>query len=296
VAVYIVLNAWFTYASPDLRLRLLFGALLAVVWDAANIYLLLRYGQRDTRVSSRLAAAVMAMDATFFIARMLMPLAPDAGNNILRAGTPIATTYIMGLLIGLAGYFSLLLLITERLMVDLRRLARTDPLTGLLNRRAAVEDGTHLLADARRNGLPFALLIFDLDHFKEVNDTWGHDAGDTVLCHVADILRQELDQPRGLACRYGGEEFLLVLPGADLAHALAQAETLRRDLAHSPVRIGERAIRVTTSIGVAAARPDMNFKQLVAQADQALYRAKSEGRNGVTHAPALHPPLYEAQS
>lgn len=287
VALYTVLIAWFAYVDRDLRIRIVLASLLSVGWDVWNITLLLRYGQREIRISCRLTAAVLGIDATYFAIRALIPLAPHAGQDFMKAGAPVVSTYVAGVLISVAIYFALLLLITERLMVDLRRLARTDALTGLLNRGAIIADGTQALVRCQKHHKPFALLIFDLDHFKQVNDRWGHEAGDAVLRHFTAILQQGASrQSSSLASRYGGEEFLLALPDAGLAEAMSLAEQLRQVLADAPIMFGDHPIAMTTSIGVAIAQAGATFEHLIAQADEALYRAKSEGRNSVIHAPA----------
>lgn len=270
---------------PDLHLRIVLASVQSVIWDVWYATLLLRYGQREIRMSCRLAAAVMTFDAIFFTVRIFVPMNEGAAGDIMRAGSPVVITFIVGILTALATYFALLLLITERLMVDLRRLARTDGLTGLLNRSAIITEGRSSLARCRQRQQPFALLIFDLDHFKRINDNWGHEAGDTVLRHFSAIIREGVHWPASLASRYGGEEFVLTLPGAHLPQAMEVAEWLRQTLASSPAEMGPQRIAITTSIGVAVAQSDISFEQLVVQADEALYRAKSEGRNGVTYAP-----------
>jgi diguanylate cyclase (GGDEF)-like protein len=285
VCVYTALMAWFAYIVPNLHLRIVFASAQSVIWDVWFVVLLLRYGQREIRMSCRLAAAVMAFDAVFFSVRIFVPIDPGAAGDIMRAGSPVVITFIVSILTALATYFALLLLITERLMVDLRKLARTDGLTGLLNRTAILAEGRSSLARCRQRKQPFALLIFDLDHFKRINDNWGHEAGDIVLQRFSAIIREGVRWPGSLASRYGGEEFVLTLPGAHIFPAMEVAERLRQALANSPVEVGRQMIATTTSIGVAVAQPGMSFEQLVIQADEALYRAKSEGRNGVTYAP-----------
>jgi diguanylate cyclase (GGDEF)-like protein len=282
VLFYAGISGWLTFVMPDLRMRIMLGSLQAVIFNLANVYLLLRYGEPEIRTSCRVATAIMLINAAFFVGRLFMPLAPDAGQDFMKAGYPIAATYVLGLLTGLATYFALLQLVTERLMVDLSRAAHTDGLTGLLNRSAIVAQGRASLARCMQRGQPFALLIFDLDHFKQINDTWGHDAGDAVLRHVTAIVRALTRAPGCLASRYGGEEFVLALPDATLAQAMDLAEKLRHTLAHSHARIDNQFIPVTASIGVAAARPGVRFEQLVRQADEAMYRTKFDGRNGVT--------------
>ncbi|MFC4528021.1 GGDEF domain-containing protein [Dyella halodurans] len=294
VLVYIGFSAWMTYVTPDLGMRLFIASLQAVIFDLAYAYLLLRYGEPAIRTSCRIAAAIMLINAVFFLMRAFMSVAYSAGQDIMLAGTPVAATYVVGILTGLASYFALLQLITERLMVDLSRAAHTDGLTGLLNRSAIVAEGRASLARCQQRGQPFTLLIFDLDHFKQINDRWGHDVGDAVLRHVTTILRSGIDWPHMLASRYGGEEFVLALPGATLEQGMEVAEKLRYTLAHSHARIDHQSIPVTASIGVAVARPGTRFEQLVRQADEAMYRTKFDGRNGVSLAMADSAHLAEA--
>ncbi|MHA6205540.1 diguanylate cyclase [Dyella soli] len=282
VAFYTAVIAWLTYATPDLHARIVIGSLQAVVFNLSYAYLLLRYGEAAIRTSCRIAAGIMLVNVGFFLVRSLLPMDPAAGQDLMKAGTPIAATYVIGILTGLASYFALLQLVTERLMVDLRRAAHTDGLTGLLNRSAIIAEGRASMARCQQRGQPFALLIFDLDHFKQINDRWGHDAGDDVLRHVTTILRDNTHWPGSLASRYGGEEFVLALPGATLTQALDVAERLRHALDHSHTWVDNQCIAVTASIGVAAARAGARFEQLVRQADEAMYRTKFDGRNGVS--------------
>lgn len=284
VVAYVGSLAWFAFVVPDLGTRLIIGSMQAFGFNAAYAYLLLRFNEPSIRTSCRIAAVVMLMNAAFYLIRVFIPVDPLAGQDLMRAGTPVAATYIVGIVAGLATYFALLQLITERLMVDLRRAAHTDGLTGLLNRSAIVAEGRASLERSAQRGQPFSLIIFDLDYFKQINDSWGHDAGDAVLRHVTTVLREQVHWPDHLASRYGGEEFVLALPGAKLDQALKIAERLRVALAQSHARIDHHAIPVTASIGVAAARPGIRFEQLVRQADEAMYRTKFEGRNGVSTA------------
>jgi len=281
--VYTGAIAWFTYGTPNLAARLLAGSLQAMAFNFAYAYLLLRYAEPDIRRSCRIAGAVLIVNGLFYAARACLPLDPGT-QNMMQAGMSAAATYVIGILTTLASYFALLQLITERLVVDLRRAARTDGLTGLLNRSAIVAEGRAALEHCLERGQPFALLIFDLDYFKQINDRWGHDAGDAVLRHVTQMLREAIQWPGYLASRYGGEEFVVALPGATLVQGLEAAERLRHALAHSHARVGTQNIPVTASIGVAIARRGTRFEHLVRLADQAMYRTKFDGRNGVSSA------------
>ncbi len=164
----------------------------------------------------------------------------------------------------------------------LEELAIRDGLTGLANRREFDRRLKEELERSRRYSLPFSLLMLDLDHFKAVNDTYGHPAGDEVLRTLAVRVRVQV-RPVDQVARYGGEEFAVILPETDGAGALAFAERLRAAIAAVPFALhAERAIGLTASIGVASFPRDGDTERdLVAAADRALYSAKQSGRNWV---------------
>lgn len=157
-----------------------------------------------------------------------------------------------------------------------RQAARQDPLTGLANRRA----GEERLAELAHAGRPFTLVVFDLDHFKAVNDTHGHAVGDRVLQMTARLSR-ELLPPGGVATRWGGEEFLLILPPLEPGALRTLLDALRARLAREHVE-GVRG--VTASFGVAVSAPGEPPERVVSRADAAMYAAKARGRDGVQHA------------
>jgi len=175
---------------------------------------------------------------------------------------------------------------TERLRDNVQmsiEAAITDALTGLHNRRYMETHLATLVEQAQARGRPLTVLVLDIDFFKAVNDTHGHDAGDDVLREFAVRLKKSI---RGidLACRLGGEEFVVVMPDTDMAVATMVAERLRRRIAADafPIHKGERKVEVTISIGLAAlAGPEDGAASVLKRADQALYRAKRDGRNRV---------------
>jgi two-component system cell cycle response regulator len=175
---------------------------------------------------------------------------------------------------------------TERLRSNVQQsmeMAITDGLTGLHNRRYMESHLGTLVEQASQRGKPLSVLILDIDYFKSVNDTYGHDAGDEVLREFATRVRKNV---RGidLACRLGGEEFVVVMPDTDAGVASIVAERIRSRVAGEPFAIhkGARAIDITVSIGMAQRQPgDADADILVKRADQALYRAKRDGRNRV---------------
>jgi diguanylate cyclase (GGDEF)-like protein len=167
------------------------------------------------------------------------------------------------------------------LMRRIARMAETDPLTGVSNRRHVIELGQRLMNRCNQGGRPYALLLLDLDRFKDINDGFGHGAGDVALCSVSQTLRRHL-RPDDQLGRYGGEEFAVILPGADAAEASAVAERLRAAVAALPPDWAPGAPPLTLSGGIAIARPDhSDFSQLLVRADKALYRAKNAGRNRI---------------
>lgn len=167
------------------------------------------------------------------------------------------------------------------------RRARTDELTGLGNRRQFDEELERLLELSDRHGQPTALIVADIDHFKHINDTHGHDAGDAVLQHVAQVF-VEVARAIDLCARYGGEEIAVLLPQTTLTGAGELAERLRRALELRPAAFGGKDIPVTCSIGVAAyPQCTTNREGLFSAADLALYEAKSDGRNRVKSAPDI---------
>lgn len=173
----------------------------------------------------------------------------------------------------------------DRQRERLERLAHTDPLTGLLNRRAILEQLAWQHAHANRSGLPLSVVLLDIDHFKQVNDQHGHDVGDKVICRVADLLRstsREVD----LCARFGGEEFLVVLPDTDADAASVFCSRLLHNLRQAVIDTPQGdQVTVTASLGVGQATAGDTTESLTRRADQAMYEAKASGRAAVRIAP-----------
>ena len=204
------------------------------------------------------------------------------------AAAAVASIMLMAALIVLAikGLRWVQQLIDEReiLMLELTKAAETDTLTGLFNRRGFEHSSRKVLAQCRRDGVPVGAVLFDIDHFKRVNDTHGHDVGDLVLRAVADAAGAML-RPGDLLVRHGGEEFVALLPGADLDQTVAAAERMRQHVQSVPVSLNDgTVISVTASFGCASSVPTATgdiVNALVKKADLALYAAKFSGRNRV---------------
>jgi diguanylate cyclase (GGDEF)-like protein len=268
---------WFATAQPDYRIRVLFFTLQMVALLLAHLVLLLRHGRG---FAARFTAAVLALQAAVLIARALGSWWLDGADTARFAPTALHALYLSAysftLLLVAIG---VLLMASERVRAEFEHLARHDGLTGALTRRALLDAGAQELRRWQRYGRPLALLLLDVDHFKQINDQHGHLVGDRVLvdavAQMGSVLRRV-----DLLGRYGGEEFVALLPETDAAAALAAAERMRASLAALPAIEGRPAC--TASIGVAcAAAGDTGLDALLARADAALYRAKAAGRDRV---------------
>jgi len=188
--------------------------------------------------------------------------------------------------------------ITDRKLIefDLARLAATDPLTDLSNRRYFLEHAELEVERVRRFGAAAAVMMFDLDHFKSVNDTYGHAMGDQALRCLAQACKAAIRQIDVLA-RLGGEEFIVMLPGINAADACEVAEKLRALVSETPIEEGQNRIKLTASFGVAEIWPsDQRIDDAMSRADSALYAAKRAGRNRVMSFTAVHFPAEKLRA
>lgn len=172
----------------------------------------------------------------------------------------------------------------KRLEIDLKRAAECDPLTGLYNRRKFFEAAREIVTRVGGESMPITVAVIDIDHFKAVNDGYGHSFGDEVLCRVAEVMRREMGENTVVA-RTGGEEFYAILPGYETALASVHLERLRRKIAALEIDADGTPIGVTISIGLAGFDPNREtVSEGLKRADQALYRAKNGGRNQLVRA------------
>lgn len=183
-----------------------------------------------------------------------------------------------------------------QLFRKVRDLAVVEPLTGCVTRHHGVERLDTELRRAQRSHLPLSVVLLDLDHFKTINDQHGHLCGDKVLVGVGRILREAL-RASDERCRFGGEEFLIVLPDTTAEGACRVAENLRARFARTPVLCSRGAVRFTASLGVAQALPgEADVNAVLGRADAALYAAKAAGRNRVCSQPDLPPPILQGSA
>ena len=237
--------------------------------------------------------------AGYFLAAALFGMTGAGITTLAICGwAPLTSLTFHGIELGLLVEAILLALALAKQMRDheialheAEEQARTDTLTGLANRRAFFERARGLWSMAQRGGRPLSVVMLDIDHFKDFNDRHGHDGGDLVLVRVAELLRRSC-RAGDVSARWGGEEFLLLLPETDLAQAIAFAERLRVAVESSGISFGSQSVFLSISLGVAPMASTGTLEELIAEADRALYRAKSSGRNrvkGPEHSPAAKP-------
>jgi len=200
-------------------------------------------------------------------------------NGLMIFGLAMATISVVMLSIGL--FFRGLIRKLANARATLNQMAMTDQLTGLSNRHALFERLNEEYERQKREVQPLSVAMIDVDHFKSVNDTYGHAMGDSVLQHIARHIQSGV-RTYDVVARFGGEEFLVLLPKCDLHNTQQMAERIRRSIEDQVYAgSGEGRRVITVSIGVASLRPEENPETLIHRADTALYRAKAEGRNRV---------------
>tara|TARA_R110001592_G_scaffold96947_5_gene277960 strand:+ start:5875 stop:7083 length:1209 start_codon:yes stop_codon:yes gene_type:complete len=221
-----------------------------------------------------LCAAGLTVRAAF----SLSPLAPITALS----DSPLQSATLLGAMVAQIGLASGFILMTHyRATMALHRLSERDALTDTLNRRSLLRQATGALTKASELDIPVTLIMMDADHFKRINDDFGHQTGDAVLCHMVSRIRQHL-RTDDLLGRFGGEEFVLVLPGLDTDSAAQVAERIRLGLCSQPWQKEGTSVNLSISLGVACSdQQGYNFDLLLGAADRALYQAKALGRNRV---------------
>ncbi|MGL5998249.1 MAG: GGDEF domain-containing protein [Pseudomonas proteolytica] len=266
--------------------RMLAATLVLMVQCALIIYWTRRYIPAQGRarmlliIGSSISLIGLGMRVIAIIGGGAAEMRYDVSNLKQTISVSIGTFTAMMISLGLV------LLAKERSESLFQRLALRDVLTGILNRRAVLEQFSKELERARRDASYLAVAMVDIDHFKQINDVYGHLAGDEVICHCVNQLTQRIRESDSIG-RYGGEEFLVLLPHTNPENAVAVLDQLRASVAESPARFGEASISLRISIGVCCVVPneDDTTASLLARADAALYDAKGLGRNTLCLAP-----------
>lgn len=259
----------------------IFSSCLAVL-TACSALVILGANRRRSAVQIVLATSNALISAAFLSRAVLAAGSPDwapAGNFPINQ-----VLFAAGYVFSITDGFGFLLLVKEDADRSLLRMATIDSLTGLANRTAFMERAEDRLKLCRRTGQPAAAVMMDVDHFKAINDTFGHAAGDAVLAGLGRVLAEHL-RDVDVCGRLGGEEFAFLLPGTSAEAALHVAERLRHAVADMSVFVDGRRIAVTASFGIADCGSAESLEPALSQADDRLYAAKADGRNRV--APAL---------
>lgn len=271
-------STWFTLIDPSVHGRILVFtgcAALGCGWIALDLV----HSPEAVAARLRPAAWVFGGFGCLLAARWIVTALMGPPEDFMRAGRIHELTLVAYIGFILFKDLALFDATVARLVGESRRLADTDPLTGLANRRVALARGALELDDARRRGQPLSALMIDVDHFKSINDRHGHAVGDQVLVLVASILAAKVPA-RGFVARVGGEEFLVLLPDTPIETAAALAERMRLALA-THVWPDPPGGRQSASFGAATAGPTGGLDLLIACADRALFQAKAAGRDRV---------------
>ena len=278
VGVVCVILILFTavWPSPRWRVSLDTIPLVALQLGVARSVL---FGRDVLRPADHLTGLLFVAVAVLALLRGLAEFAGPLLPAFDFRGEVLSAVLLFGATLPMLATIGFTLMCVDRLNDDLSRLAMVDPLTGVYNRRTLASYAETAIEDARRLQLPLALLAIDVDHFKQINDRYGHDAGDEALLALIERMRAVLADDMMLS-RIGGEEFAVLLPATEEADAVEIAERMRREVASSPLLLGEHALSLQVSIGIATLGDGpRNLHDLLREADRALYAAKHAGRN-----------------
>jgi len=270
---------WFSMATPSLTGRVVWASLLLMIFAFAVVRALMRHQEKGLERGYLFTAIPFMLMGLVALFRLVLTLTTPQPDDLMAMGTPHALTFLSTELAMIGSAFGFVWVASTRLRIELETQARIDPLTQVFNRLVLDEVLTRDLAFARRSGEPLAVLMADIDHFKELNDRFGHQAGDRALRGVAQTIKQHL-RPYDVVIRYGGEEFLIVLPNTQGEQAVEVAEKLKEAVAQQVQTADATPIRI--SMGVTTYDPAKDsWDTLIGRADAAMYGAKHKGRDCV---------------
>ncbi len=271
---------WFTIVEQHVGLRTAMLPFAAAMTLFLSAFMVIRH-REYTRPAEYAGAIAMALFGLSLLGAAYAAVLQGAtGHDAYRAlFVKIITLSLPAGYTGVAMF--VVFILASDLAEEMKKIAACDQLTGLLNRRGFGEQTAQAFATCRRIDRPASVIMTDIDHFKNINDEFGHSVGDSALCHFAEILRGER-RGEDILARMGGEEFALVLPGSELEECIRVAEALCLRLEDTPMDIGGKELTMTASFGVATlSAKDTCLTDVVVRADRALYRSKRGGRNRV---------------
>jgi len=285
--LYLVLHTYFTYLNPNINIRIAIISLTLFILIWRSGLSLINSPLLELRRTTRTAGIVFLLTALLPLARSFHALLQSQPIDLFA--DPMSSWFaLFGLVSILIWTFYFFLINSARLEMDLEaarveltQLAMTDPLTGLYNRRHFFERAEIEFQRATRQEHSISFLLMDVDGFKNINDNYGHDAGDEVMLYLSSILPAEI-RVFDLVARFGGDEFIIMLVHVHQEQAYEIAERIRERVSQSPMTFESRTFNVQLSVGVASFDPkDDNLKTILKRADTALYLAKQHGRNRV---------------
>jgi diguanylate cyclase (GGDEF)-like protein len=269
----------YTYVVPDLRSRVMARSIALAIVAAVSAIVLFRHSDRTLRYPAWVVGWYFAAFSGFQVSRIVVNFIWPPSPDRLHPGPAQAFYNCFNFMLGMGACLSVVWLAVCAQREDLQLMATTDALSGLMNRRAFDEVLQRVLRCAERRHGPVALMLIDLDHFKAINDLFGHGTGDEVIRRVGRLL-QVNTRAADVVARYGGEEFVMLLRGMSLDQAEFVAERLRLQI-ESMTGLPDQ-VSVTASIGIAIRWPEDTAASLLKRSDEALYASKHAGRNRVT--------------
>lgn len=281
-ALLVMLLLWiFRFHFDNLSARLGIASIVLATMTLLCARELLIPAEQPLRTGYWLAGGVALLCGAGLTLRAVASLT-SLSPTVAISDNPLQSATLLGALVGQIGLAGGFILMTHyRTAMALQRLSERDALTGTLNRRSLHEQALQILCRASALQLPVTLIMLDADHFKHINDAFGHPTGDAVLCHMVARIRQHL-RTNDLLGRYGGEEFILILPGLDTDSARQVAERIRLGLCRQPWQAAATPVPLSVSLGIACSvQQGYLFDILLGAADAALYQAKALGRNRV---------------
>ena len=285
IFVQITSFSFFTYLQPNLEARLLLADVIFTVLLILCLRALLKDAEKALKLLLFATAAPLFLTLFASIVRFCMTLSGHMPVGLLQGGLVFTLQSIFGDMILLGTALGFTTIAIRKVSLQLEREALTDPLTGVFNRRATEKIAAKILDRAQRNGSSGAVFLLDLDHFKGVNDSFGHAAGDVTLLRFSDLVQNQL-RGADVFARHGGEEFVAIVQDCDQNYAYTVAERIRADIAEHAFTWEGATFSLTVSIGVAIFPHDANdWASLLERADEYLYQAKQDGRNLVCPAP-----------
>ena len=283
-SIFIVLvfsqNLWFCIVKPDINARVIANSLAFGLINALCAKALLIRIEQPLRTAYWFTGSAFAIQGAMFFTRALKMIAfPDPNYWLYASALINPVSFFVGSVTQLCLTFGFVLMLNYRLAMHLQMLATHDQLTDALNRRSLEEKGTMFCSLFQRTGKTLSVMLLDIDYFKVVNDTYGHQTGDLVLKRLSEMVNATIRSADCFA-RYGGEEFCILLPSTSELEALALAERIRNAYAALVFEVNGQSFQSTLSIGVADSKSTgLQFDKLITAADKSLYYAKQHGRN-----------------